>query len=290
MQTSRIVLTAASLMLAAASADAAIGYNRFQYQVPAGTAAANGFRVNLPPPPGMGNAYSDLVLRRPTIGGTLKPAAVAAAGGLTAMISGPLNNKVGNPAFTITRNNSIDVYTRTVVKDSWTLATQVQFFNGGAAAIAVDNTPKGGWSAKNLPASDSGSEVSFTLDPSASSVLLTASVYRGMTYSAIEAAFNSFFNVPIDTPDIPNDLLANPLTHFSGALLVDTFSGVALSGGDSVSFGMASELAADEGVIVVGTLDIGGQVREFAVAMAVPTPGASALLALCGLCVCRRRR
>ncbi len=290
MQTSRIVLTAASLMLAVPSADAAIGYNRFQYQVPAGTAAANGFRVNLPAPAGMGNAYSDLVLRRPTIGGTLKPAAVAAAGGLTAMISGPLNNKAGNPAFTITRNNSLDVYTRTVVKDSWTLATQVQFFNGGAAAVAVDNTPKGGWSVKNLPASDSGSEVGFVLDPSSSSVLLTASVYRGMAYSAIEAAFNSFFNVPIDTPDIPDDLLSNPLTHFSGAFFVDTVSGVALSGGDSLTIGMASELGADEGVIVIGTLDVGGQVREFAVAMAVPTPGACVLFSLAGLSVIRRRR
>lgn len=290
MQSSRIVLASAYVLLAAASAHAAIGYNRFVYQAPAGTAPANRFRVNLPAPPGGGNAYSHLVLRRPTIGGTLKPAAVAAAGGMTGDISGPINNKVGNAAFTVARNNSLDVYTRTVVKDSWTLATQVQFFNAAGAAIAVDNTPVGGWSAKNVPTSDSGGEVEFSLDPSASAITLTASVYRGMSYSSIEAAFDAFLNIPIDTPDIPDDLLSNPLAHFSGAVFGDSVTNMFLNGGDAFAFKFASQFGSDEGVMVVGSMDVGGQVRNFAMAMAVPTPGASALLSLAGLCTLRRRR
>lgn len=293
MKTSHLVSSASLVFLTAATASAAIGYNRFQYQVPAGTANANRFRVNLPAPAGMGNAYSHLVLRRPTIGGTLRPGAVPAAGGMTADISGNVNNNAANPAFTIARNNSLDVYTRTVVKDSWSFANSVQFFNAAApaAAVAVDNTPAGGWRAQNLPNADSSGLIELSVNTSSPSFLISASIYRGMSYAAIESAFDAFFNASVNTPDIPDNLLSNPGSHFSGAVLADSFGPTSLNGGDTLSVFFSNGFGADEGVIVLGTVDLGGgNVREFAVAMAVPTPGAGALISLAGLCAVRRRR
>ncbi len=292
MKTARLALVSASLLLAAAGAHAAIGFNRFQYQVPAGTPNATHFKVTLPVLAG-GNTYSNLVLRRPTLGGTLKPPAVPAAGGPTAIFNGPRNNNAANPAFDIARNDRLDVYTRTILKNNWSFASRVDFYTGaGVAAIAADNAPVGGWQARNLPNTDSSGVVELTIDPSSPSAFsMSASIYRGMSYAAIESAFDAFLNISVNTPDIASDLLTNPTSHFSGATIAHSFDNVSLSGGDTLTVFLNNEFTADEGVIIVGTMDMGGgAIREFALAMAVPTPGAATLFSLAGLCAARRRR
>lgn len=289
MKTSNLVLAAFTLVTAA-GANAAIGFNRFQYQAPAGTPNATHFKV-ITPVLGGGNSYSNLILRRAFIGGILTAPGFPNAGGATAIFNGPRNNNAALPAFDIVRNNNVDVYTRTILKDNWSLATRVDFYTGaGVPAIAADAAPVGGWRVRNLPEADSSGIVDLIVDASSPTFVLNASVYRGMSYSAIESAFDTFFNISMNTPDIPADLLSNPTSHFSGATLADSFNSISMSGGDTLSL-FISEFGADEGVIVAGTMDMGaGNVREFAVAMAVPTPGAAALLSLAGLCTVRRRR
>jgi hypothetical protein len=261
-------MSIASLVVASivGAANADIGVTRFRYTVPFGTAAATRFDVTLPAP-GRGNAYSNLVLRRPTLGGTLAPAAaVPANGGLVANISGRVNGNNANPFFTIARNNSVDVYTRTILNGNITLATRVDFFNGGVAAIAADAAPRRQANVRNLPSRSADGTAELILDMETAESVSILSVARGYSYSAVEEYLSTML---AGLGDVPGEPLLNPIDYFPGLLVVYSEPNFTIGAGQTV-IDLGGELGPDEAVFVFGTFGTGTAARAFGALLAAP--------------------